>query len=121
MTQGEETEYRQNADKAVDQMPESEQRHWHQHSLLGFHRFKVRELGDGRDVRRRKSVLRRQRHALADQLREFEYRLPQMREVPDHNAGLTRAKRMKLLKKLLAIVQRSDRIKNQDIVERATS
>lgn len=117
MTQGEETESRQNADETIDQMPEAKQRDRHQHALLGFHRFIICKLGDGRNVRRRESILRRQRHPLADPFRELEHGLPQMREISDHDTCLARAKRMKLFKKLLAIVQRSDRVENKNIVE----
>ncbi len=98
------TDYGQYADEPINQPPDTEQRHRHQHAALALDRIKIGQMRQRRHIFRCQNVLLRIGHALTHRFRELQDGLPQMREMADHHPRLARCKADELRKKLLAIV-----------------
>ncbi len=107
MAQAQAADERQRRQEAVDQAAEPEQPHRREHARFVLDRVEVAER------------LRRLRHFHTDRLGQFQGRIPQVREVADHEARLARAQVVQVREHRLAIVERAERVDHHDDVERA--
>ena len=118
MRQAQAADERQRRQEAVDQPSQPQQPHRREHARFVLDRVEIAERRERAHVGGGQDVLRRLRHFQTDRLRQFQRRIPQVREVADHEAGLARAQIVQVREHGLAIVERAQRVDHHDDVER---
>ena len=108
---------REGGDETVDQAAKPQHPERRQQPDLALDGLEFGQRRQRLDVGRGQHVLRRLGQPQSDPSGEFERRVPQMREVSDDQPGFARAQRMQVLEQLLAIVERAQRVPDQDEVE----
>src|SRR3974390_840642 len=109
----------QGSDKPVDQTAQTERAYRQQKALLALDRLEISERDQRTHICGGEYVLRRLRHLQPYRFCCFQQRVPHMGEVTDDETSFARAQAMQVLKHALAVVERAQRVDDQDDVERS--